>query len=132
MCDGSNSTPDLRSRFIVGASASGGYSVGATGGADTVTLAVQQLPAHSHGVSDPTHGHSINDPGHKHTTSVDNHRLFDGNGSQSIGYGGPGGYPAQQFTMNSSTTGISIQNTGGGNAHENRPPYYALCYIMKS
>jgi microcystin-dependent protein len=28
----------------------------------------------------------------------------------------------------SGTTG----STGGGGAHENRPPYYALCYIMKS
>ena len=26
----------------------------------------------------------------------------------------------------------STNNTGGGSAHENRPPYYALCYIMKS
>ena len=26
----------------------------------------------------------------------------------------------------------SISNTGGGQAHENRPPYYALCFIMKA
>ena len=29
----------------------------------------------------------------------------------------------------------STQNTGsagGGQSHENRPPYYALCYIMKT
>ena len=36
------------------------------------------------------------------------------------------------IAVNAGGTGISIQNTGGGNAHENRPPYYALCYIMKS
>jgi hypothetical protein len=23
-------------------------------------------------------------------------------------------------------------NAGSGSAHENRPPYYALCYIMKT
>ena len=23
-------------------------------------------------------------------------------------------------------------NRGGGGSHENRPPYYALCYIMKT
>ena len=40
--------PDLRSRFVVGASASGGYSVGATGGADSVTLTQNQMPAHDH------------------------------------------------------------------------------------
>ena len=141
LCDGSNSTPDLRSRFIVGASASGGYSVGATGGADTVTLAVQQLPAHSHGVSDPTHGHSINDPGHQHNTSVTNTKLFPSNGQTSISYGGPGGYPATVFTMDNATTGIavnaggtgiSINNNGVSGTGKNLPPYYALCYIMKS
>ena len=26
----------------------------------------------------------------------------------------------------------SISNTGGGQSHENRPPYYALCFIMKT
>ena len=128
LCDGNNGTPNLKGKFVVGYDNNDGdFDVNDTGGSKDAVI-VQ----HNHSVTDPTHGHSINDPGHKHTTSVDNHRLFDGNGSQSIGYGGPGGYPAQQFTMNSSTTGISIQNTGGGNAHENRPPYYALCYIMKS
>ena len=46
--------------------------------------------------------------------------------------------------MNTATTGISINNdahshtvtgntggTGGGGSHENRPPYYALMFIMK-
>jgi microcystin-dependent protein len=30
------------------------------------------------------------------------------------------------------STSTSIGNTGGGSSHENRPPYYALCYIMKT
>ena len=33
--------------------------------------------------------------------------------------------------VNSATAGGTISNTGGGQAHENRPPYYALCFIMK-
>ena len=44
-------------------------------------------------------------------------------GSTSISFGGAGGYPADTFSMS---------NTGGGQSHENRPPYYALCYIMKT
>lgn len=28
--------------------------------------------------------------------------------------------------------GISTGSAGGGQAHENRPPYYALCFIMKT
>ena len=34
-------------------------------------------------------------------------------------------------TVNSATAGGTVGNTGGGQAHENRPPYYALCFIMK-
>jgi microcystin-dependent protein len=30
------------------------------------------------------------------------------------------------------STSTSIGNTGGGGSHENRPPYYALAYIMKT
>ena len=62
-------------------------------------------------------------PNHKHTTTFDGHKFFPGDGSTSISYGGAGGYPATTFSMD---------NTGGGGAHENRPPYYALCYIMKT
>ena len=34
-------------------------------------------------------------------------------------------------THASASTSTPIVTTGGGQAHENRPPYYALCYIMK-
>ena len=43
LCDGNNGTPDLRGRFIVGASASGGYDPGATGGSNEVTLTEAHL-----------------------------------------------------------------------------------------
>ena len=179
LCNGSNSTPDLRNKFIVGAGA--GYSVGNTGGSNTVTLSTSQIAAHSHttnnhnhsvSVSDPGHGHSVSDPGHghsmsvsdpghQHNTSVTGAKLFPGYGGAHVPYGGGGGYPGTHFNMSNANTGISMSassantgvsasnantslsvstgnanpstnNTGGGSAHENRPPYYALCYIMKS
>ena len=34
-------------------------------------------------------------------------------------------------TVNSATAGGTVGSTGGGQAHENRPPYFALCFIMK-
>ncbi len=46
MCDGTLGTPNLRDRFVVGAGDS--YSLGATGGANTVILTVAQMPAHTH------------------------------------------------------------------------------------
>ena len=110
LCDGQNSTPDLRARFVVGAGDGTGagnsnYSVGDNAGAESVTLSIAQMP------------------NHKHDTSVDNTNLFPSNGQTSINFGGAGGYPATTFTMST---------TGGGQPHENRPPYYALCYIMKT
>ena len=163
LCNGSNGTPDLRNRFIVGAGSGSSYSIGNTGGSDTVTLSTSQIPAHSHttnnhshnaSVSDPGHGHSVSvsDPGHSHNTSVTGAKLFPGYGGAHVPYGGAGGYPGTHFNMSNANTGISANasnantsisvstgnanpstnNTGGGGSHENRPPYYALCYIMKS
>ena len=163
LCNGSNGTPDLRNRFIVGAGSGSSYSVGNTGGSNTVTLSTSQIPSHSHttnnhshnaSVSDPGHGHSVSvsDPGHQHNTSVTGAKLFPGNGGAHVPYGGSGGYPGTHFNMSNANTGISANasnantsisvstgnanpstnNTGGGGSHENRPPYYALCYIMKS
>ena len=163
LCNGSNGTPDLRNRFIVGAGSGSSYSVGDTGGSNTVTLSTSQIPAHSHttnnhshnaSVSDPGHGHSVSvsDPGHYHNTSVTGAKLFPGYGGAHVPYGGAGGYPGTHFNMSNANTGISANasnantsisvstgnanpstnNTGGGGSHENRPPYYALCYIMKS
>ena len=128
LCNGSNSTPDLRGRFVVGyADNDSDYDVGDQGGSKQVTLSTSQLPSHSHTAS-------VSDPGHVHSTSFDNKKYFPGGGSTSIGYGGAGGYPADVFSMNSQSTGITVSNsnTGSGGAIENRPPYYALCYIMKT
>ena len=106
LCDGSNGTPDLRGRFVVGHHPNNNeYDINDTGGSESVTLSINQMPSH------------------KHDTSVDNTKLFPSNGQTSINFGGAGGYPATTFTMS---------NTGGGQSHENRPPYYALCYIMKT
>ena len=106
LCDGSNGTPDLRGRFVVGHHPTNNdYDINDTGGSESVTLTVNQMPSH------------------KHDTSVDNTKLFPSNGQTSINFGGAGGYPATTFTMS---------NTGGGQSHENRPPFYALCYIMKT
>lgn len=111
ICDGTNSTPDLRNRFVVGAGST--YSVGATGGsADAIVV--------SH-----THTATVTDPGHTHS-----------GGAQLTGIsvlGGPNPIPSGGNT-NSNTTGISVSNstTGVSGTNANLPPYYALCYIMKS
>ena len=113
LCDGSNSTPDLRNRFIVGAGST--YSVAATGGsADAIVV---------------SHTHTINDSGHTHTSDYEsNQSYFAGTFN--------GANPKQSGTIttpatNSSTTGITINSTGSSGTNANLPPYYALAYIMK-
>lgn len=102
LCNGQNGTPDLRDRFIVGAGNS--YAIGAKGGANEVTLTTQQIPPHQHKVFEYAGYHDA-DP----TSTYNNHIAAHTNA------------PSSQWTM----------PTGGGEAHENRPPYYALAYIMK-
>lgn len=46
LCDGTNGTPDLRDRFIVGAG--NNYDIGESGGSDSVTLTQDNIPEHSH------------------------------------------------------------------------------------
>ena len=132
LCDGSGGTPDLRERFIVGAG--GTYTAGNTGGVNTVTLTEAQcaLPNHSHSIN---HGHGITDPGHTHDIDLDN--SLGGGGIDDSGNGDPEGNDVTA----SATTGITVAdftgNSGSANiatassAHENRPPYYALAFIMK-
>lgn len=139
LCDGSNSTPDLRNRFIVGAGST--YAVSATGGSADATLV-----AHTHTFSGTTngggaHNHSVNDPGHSHSTAT-----FPTNtGGAGLNCEGP---PVNAVSSGTgvSTTGISINGVGdhthsfsgstssaGSSAtNANLPPYYALCFIMKA
>lgn len=127
LCNGSNSTPDLRNRFVVGAGST--YAVGATGGsADAVVV------SHSHTASSSSSS-SVSDPGHSHTTQ--------GNGAPNGGGAGQAytsGTNQPPHTINASTTGISVStststtvnSTGVSGTNANLPPYYALAYIMKS
>lgn len=142
LCDGTNGTPDLRDRFIVGAG--GGYAVGATGGEATHTLTVNELPSHSHPASTGSAG-SHNHGGATSTNGDHSHSYSSPAYSPSLGPVGGSGY-VNVATANTGTAGahshtistdgahthtVTVGNTGGGAAHENRPPYYALAYIMK-
>lgn len=96
LCDGTDGTPDLTDRFVVGAGDS--YSVDDTGGTDTVTLTESEIPSHTH------------------TANAQD---------------GTGGSDNFASTSSGSSSTQETNATGGGSAHENRPPYYALAYIMK-
>jgi len=114
ICDGTKGAPDLRNKFIVGAGKK--YSIGDTGGEEKVTLTEVQMPKHNH---------DITDPGHNHIYYNMNETVERSSGSTNTNKG------LKQERTGENKTGITINYTGGNQSHENRPPYYALCYIMK-
>lgn len=154
LCDGTNGTPDLRDRFVLGTGNS--YAVGATGGNATVTLNVNNLPSHNHNFSGTaasagshTHSHSLSaasSGSHTHTISnMDLSRETSGGGTDAYGRDSWGSTKtssdgAHTHKISGSiksggshthTLSGNISNTGSGEAFDIMPPYYALCFIMK-
>lgn len=106
ICDGTNGTPDLRSRFIVGTGPGVGltnHSLNDVGGSERVTLSLGEMPKHSHNATIPTF---VN-------------KDWYNNGGDT--------HPANE----NGTASVSTTEQGNNESHENMPPYYALTYIMK-
>ena len=131
LCNGSNSTPDLRNRFVVGAGST--YAVNATGGTDSVSLSTANLPAHSHSFSGTgttnTTGAHVHASGWYGPRGASGQAIIFASNDPNDGNVNTGSAGDHSHTVSvSGTTG----NQGSGSSHENRPPYYALAYIMKS
>ena len=117
LCNGSNGTPDLRDRFIVGAG--GSYSVAQTGGsADSIVV------SHNH-----TATSVVTDPGHAHSYNT----------NSATGLVSGGSSPPTMMSPTSQTTGTAVTSitvattnvaAGVSGTGANNPLYYALAYIM--
>lgn len=109
LCDGTNGTPDLRGRFVLGATTevdddgNTAHPMGETGGSERVILTTDQLPPHTHQVYAGTASGSY---GNLHIPSQPVYTGYNGNS-----------YPTN--------------SAGHGASHPNMPPYYVLAYIMK-
>jgi hypothetical protein len=132
LCNGLNSTPDLRNSFILGAGNT--YTVGQTGGS---TDSVVVSHTHAATVTDPTHTHTATDAGHNHTYQNSNvtgisaagpYAQFEAQVSSNTGTG------YANISVAAASTGISVANstTGVSGSNANMPPYYALAFIMKT
>jgi hypothetical protein len=131
LCNGSNSTPDLRDKFVVGAGSS--YAVGATGGSANAIVV-----SHNHTATSTS---TVTDPGHQHGEFISSLAMVAPSGTGSSVSGGVVGATAStnnQVLTASQTTGVTVATTttvasdGTSGANANLPPYYALCYIMKT
>lgn len=118
LCNGQTvngyTTPDLRDRFVVGSGSS--YAVGNTGGANTVALTTAQMPNHDHTFWD------------YYFAEANNMGVAYGyyTGVNRVGSGDTDTDNSYLFHVDNWTSAV-----GSGSAHENRPPYYALAFIMR-
>ena len=162
LCDGNNGTPNLTDRFVVGAGSAYGVGATGGSSSVTLSTAnlpshnhsFSGSTSHSHTINNHTHSfsgsgsntHSHGVPkGRGGSQASISHHVADTaveqtqgtfsttNATISISVNGTTGNPSDRGTNSQS---VSISGTtgsqGSGTAHENRPPYYALCYIMKT
>lgn len=161
LCDGTAPTPDLTDKFIVGAGDGTTYAVGNTGGQDDVTLAINNMPTHSHNVSTTStsyagsHYHSAGSY-RTNNSGYHRHNYYDSRWSGSVLIGGLVERAADNETQNIlrntfyggthwhsvagqsgsvnnhyHTLSGSTNDSGGSGAIDIRPTYYALAFIMK-
>lgn len=116
LCDGTNGTPDLRDKFIVGASTNSKYKIGDKGGNDNVILSVDQLPSHNHTGTTSSNGIGA---GCSRTA---------GNGNFLVGNPDNKGNCGNTNHIHTFTT----DPTGNNKAIDIRPNYYALAFIIKT
>lgn len=133
LCDGTKGTPDLRNRFLVGAGDT--YKLSDIGGENEVTLEAPQVGSHYH-----RFGYHKGTNGGYFLTSADSFvmapleswvRAGKWNGSGGGGYNGWDGGNGTNFGKGQNLVTSNAIATEAQKPHENRPPYYALYYLMK-
>lgn len=98
--------PDLQVRFPLGTSGvrSGFTLPGAVGGEENHALSIQEMPSHNHGMN--------------YTSAAP-------------GYGNAAGISGTPTAPTGFTNDLFIGKAGGGQAHNNMPPYIVMNYIIK-
>ena len=135
---GSN-VPDLRDKFIVGGGNS--YSHANTGGNANITLSTSNLPSHTHG--DGTLSASNQSITGTVTKISECYNVAGGATGVFTRYN-TGNSPVTGSSSNSPTAGFSMDashshdvtgntgSAGSGSSFDNRPPYYAVTFIIKT
>ena len=119
LCDGTNGTPNLIAKFLIGSTV--GIDPGVEGGEDDVVLSISEMPSHTHSTfatGGGAHGH----------TPVSNQLRRAPIANNRAGSAPQGGFVSG--LMNTVNGGWTIGTTGGS-SHENKPPFFELAYIMR-
>ena len=122
ICNGQNNTPDLRGRFVVGVnnsttgSGSGSaYYFKDTGGEATHKLSLSEMPKHDHSFTQYAEGYES---------------ARDGSLEEVVRWNSHSEHKSKKV-WTTYAGGSNDLGEGESVAHENRPPYYALYYIMR-
>lgn len=124
LCDGNNGSPNLFGKYLRSV-ADANTDPGSSGGNNNKTLSESNLPSHGHG------GSSYSDGNHNHIGPYEK-------GGADMNYESERRYYAGNYykeydteTTGSHSHSLTVNNTGGGNAYDNRPQSVQLAHIMK-
>jgi microcystin-dependent protein len=120
LCNGTNGTPNLTDKFIVGAG--NNYAASSTGGsADAIVV------SHTH-----TATSTVTDPGHLHTWNFFTNEWNTGTAGDRALATNRGTIDRNTATaVTGITVGTTISTEGSSGSGANLPPYYALAFIMR-
>lgn len=131
LCDGGrtstgSTTPDLRDRFIVGASST--VAVGGVGGRSSVTLSAANLPPHQHTYKDTIFAEHNVSASSQSPDGLDT-GYEGGNNYRGSNSGSDGDNNLSWVRRRSD--GAYGNSSGGTDPIDLRPPYYALAFIIR-
>ena len=160
LCDGQSGRPDLRDKFIIGASVDA--TVGNDVKAHTDVEGSNKIEGGNKDAIVPSHDHDTTESGHSHSTNSTSKTLTGTVGKVSETFASGGGYANGIFTKgvnenssntpsrvdssasgsfsinaehthgtNSISTGLTVDSRGESVTNKNLPPYYALAFIIR-
>ena len=106
--------PDLRGRVPIHQGDNGGaiYTLGQSGGVESVTLTINQIPQHNHAILCSSNAQNSNDPAGSFLAVAGDHR-----------YGA---------TASAPMAAAMIGAAGGSQPHDNLQPYLALNWVISA